>query len=122
MFAARSDKHALVVVCGRLALPSLIRYDLRLVLADLRRGDAPAMPRLPRKPSAPRPRGAVGAMAASLARRKAAREPRVVLTDPGGHPRTLEPEDPAAERVAGRRRAPADRRPGRSERLIWRRF
>jgi len=36
-------------------------------------------------------------MAASLARRKAAREPRVVLTDPGGHPRTLEPEDPAAE-------------------------
>ena len=54
------------------------------------------MPRLPRKPSAPRPRGAVGAMAASLARRKAAREPRVVLTEPGGHPRTLEPDDPAA--------------------------
>ena len=55
------------------------------------------MPRLPRKPSAPRPRGAVGAIGASIARRKAAREPRVVLTDPGGHPRTLEPEDPAAE-------------------------
>jgi hypothetical protein len=35
IFAARSDKHALVVVCGRFALPSLIRYDLRLVLADL---------------------------------------------------------------------------------------
>ncbi len=35
IFAARSDKHALVVVCGRLALPSLIRYDLRLALADL---------------------------------------------------------------------------------------
>jgi hypothetical protein len=35
IFAARSDQHALVVVCGRLALPSLIRYDLRLVLADL---------------------------------------------------------------------------------------
>jgi hypothetical protein len=35
VFAARSDRHALVVVCGRLALPSLIRYDLRLVLADL---------------------------------------------------------------------------------------
>jgi hypothetical protein len=35
VFAARSDTHALVVVCGRLALPSLIRYDLRLVLADL---------------------------------------------------------------------------------------
>jgi hypothetical protein len=54
------------------------------------------MPRLPRKPTAPRPRGAVGAMAASLARRKAAREPRVVLTDPGGHPRTLDADDPAA--------------------------
>jgi hypothetical protein len=35
IFAARSDRHALVVVCGRLALPSLVRYDLRLVLADL---------------------------------------------------------------------------------------
>jgi hypothetical protein len=35
VFAARSSQHALVVVCGRLALPSLIRYDLRLVLADL---------------------------------------------------------------------------------------
>ena len=35
VFAARSELHALVVVCGRLALPSLIRYDLRLVLADL---------------------------------------------------------------------------------------
>jgi hypothetical protein len=54
------------------------------------------MPRIPRKPTAPRPRGAVGAVAAGLARRKAAREPRVVLTDRGGHPRTLGPEDPAA--------------------------
>jgi hypothetical protein len=35
-------------------------------------------------------------MAASLARRKAAREPRVVLTDRGGHPRTLDPDDPSA--------------------------
>jgi hypothetical protein len=54
------------------------------------------MPRLPRKPTAPRPRGAVGAVAAGLARRKAAREPRVVLTDRGGHPRTLASDDPAA--------------------------
>ena len=54
------------------------------------------MPRLPRKPTAPRPRGAVGAVAAGLARRKAAREPRVVLTDRGEHPRTLAPDDPAA--------------------------
>jgi hypothetical protein len=55
------------------------------------------MPRIPRKPSAPRPHGAVGAMAASLARRKAAREPRVVLTDEGGQPRTLSHSDPATE-------------------------
>jgi hypothetical protein len=55
------------------------------------------MPRLPRKSPAPRPRGAVGAVAAGLARRKAAREPRVVLTDEGGHPRMLDPDDPAAE-------------------------
>jgi len=49
-----------------------------------------------RKAKPPAPRGAVGAVAASLARRKAAREPRVVLTQPGGHPRTLEPSDPSA--------------------------
>ena len=55
------------------------------------------MPRLPRKPTAPRPRGAVGAMAASLARRRAAREPRVVLVETNGAQRTLEPDDPAAE-------------------------
>jgi len=55
------------------------------------------MPRVPRKPTRFRPRGAVGAMAASLARRKAAREPRVVLTDEGGQPRTLSHSDPAAE-------------------------
>ena len=41
VFAARSDQHALVVVCGRFALPSLIRYDLRLVLGDLAGGDRP---------------------------------------------------------------------------------
>jgi hypothetical protein len=52
---------------------------------------------VPRKPAAPRPRGAIGNVAASLARRRAAREPRVVLTDRGGHPRTLDAGDPAAE-------------------------
>jgi hypothetical protein len=35
IFAARSEQHTLVVVCGRFALPSLIRYDLKLVLSDL---------------------------------------------------------------------------------------
>ena len=54
------------------------------------------MPRLPRKRSAPAPRGAVAAVAAGLARRRAAREPRVVLTDRGGQPRSLDPDDPAA--------------------------
>jgi hypothetical protein len=51
---------------------------------------------MPRKAKPPAPRGAVGAVAASLARRKAAREPRVVLTEPGGHPRTLDPSDPSS--------------------------
>jgi hypothetical protein len=35
VFAARSPSHAVVVVTGRFALPSLIRYDLKLVLGDL---------------------------------------------------------------------------------------
>jgi hypothetical protein len=38
VYAARSDHHAIAVVCGRFALPSLIRYDLRIVLADLSGG------------------------------------------------------------------------------------
>jgi len=54
------------------------------------------MPRLPRRPSAPRPRGAVGGVAATLARRKAAREPRVVVRDRGGNVRVLAPDDPLA--------------------------
>lgn len=39
VYAARSDQHAIAVVTGRFALPSLIRYDLRVVLADLAGGD-----------------------------------------------------------------------------------
>jgi hypothetical protein len=35
VFAARDDRHAIVLASGRLALPSLARYDLRVVLADL---------------------------------------------------------------------------------------
>ena len=65
------------------------------------------MPRLPRKPSAPRPHGAVGAVAATLARRREARAPRVVVRDRTGHARALDTsEDPdgralleAAERL-----------------------
>jgi hypothetical protein len=38
VFAARDDRHAIVLACGRFALPSLARYDLRMVLADLRDG------------------------------------------------------------------------------------
>ncbi len=33
--AARSDEHAVVAVCGRFALTALIRYDLKIVLAEL---------------------------------------------------------------------------------------
>ena len=40
VFAARDDHHAIVLACGRFALPSLARYDLRMVLADLS-GEAP---------------------------------------------------------------------------------
>ena len=35
VLAARSDTHAIVLVCGRLALPALVRLDLRMVLGDL---------------------------------------------------------------------------------------
>jgi hypothetical protein len=38
VFAARDDHHAIVLACGRLALPSLARYDLRVVLGDLGTG------------------------------------------------------------------------------------
>jgi hypothetical protein len=41
VYAARSERHAIAVVCGRFALPSLIRYDLRKVLADLAGGERP---------------------------------------------------------------------------------
>ena len=35
VFAARDDGHAIALVCGRFPLPSLVRYDLKRVLADL---------------------------------------------------------------------------------------
>jgi hypothetical protein len=35
VYAARDARHAIAVVVSRFALPSLIRYDLRLVLGDL---------------------------------------------------------------------------------------
>ena len=47
----------------------------------------------------PRPRGPVGAMSATLARRRAGREPRVVVRTERGELRTLAPEDPAARRL-----------------------
>ena len=46
-----------------------------------------------------RPRGPVGAMSASLARRRAGREPRVVVRTERGELRTLAPDDPAARRL-----------------------
>jgi hypothetical protein len=44
-------------------------------------------------------RGPVGAVSASLARRRALREPRVVVRQPNGELRTLAPDDPLAERL-----------------------
>jgi hypothetical protein len=49
-----------------------------------------------RRPSA---RGPVGAVNASLARRRARREPRVVVRTERGELRTLAPDDPAARRL-----------------------
>ena len=47
----------------------------------------------------PRSRGPVGAVSASLARRRALREPRVVVRSPHGELRTLALDDPVAERL-----------------------
>ncbi len=49
-----------------------------------------------RRPRTPHP---VGAMSASLARRRAGREPRVVVRSEQGELHTLAPEDPAARRL-----------------------
>jgi hypothetical protein len=54
------------------------------------------MPRLPRKPTAPRPYG-VGAVTAGWTRRRAAREPRVVIREANGQPRALSADDPRSE-------------------------
>ena len=40
--AARSAEHAVVAVCGRFALPALIRYDLKVVLGELGSTGGPA--------------------------------------------------------------------------------
>jgi hypothetical protein len=47
----------------------------------------------------PRARGPVGAVSASLARRRAMREPRVVVRTAEGELHTLAPEDPVAQRL-----------------------
>ena len=47
----------------------------------------------------PKTRGPVGAVSASLARRRAQREPRVVVRTEHGELRTLAPDDPVAERL-----------------------
>ncbi len=46
-----------------------------------------------------RRRGPVGAVSASLARRRAVREPRVIVRDESGRATTLVPGDPAARRL-----------------------
>jgi hypothetical protein len=35
VFAARDERHAIVLACGRFALPALARYDLKVVLTRL---------------------------------------------------------------------------------------
>jgi hypothetical protein len=45
--AARDEHHAIVAVCGRFALPALIRYDLKVVLAELAPGGSERPPARP---------------------------------------------------------------------------
>ena len=47
----------------------------------------------------PAKRGPVGAVSASIKRRRALKEPRVVVRERRGDLRTLAPEDPTAERL-----------------------
>jgi hypothetical protein len=47
----------------------------------------------------PSKRGPVGAVSASLARRRALREPRVVVRAENGELRTLAPDDPSAKHL-----------------------
>jgi hypothetical protein len=54
------------------------------------------MPRLPRKPTAPRPYG-VGAVTAGWTRRRASREPRVVVRVTAGQAQVLPAGDPRAQ-------------------------
>jgi hypothetical protein len=56
------------------------------------------MPRVPRRSTDPRGRGgAVGALTATLARRREARAPRVIVRDETGQPRALDvAHDPSA--------------------------
>jgi hypothetical protein len=42
VFLARDECHAIVIATGRFVLPSLARYDLRVVLSDLAGGKAAA--------------------------------------------------------------------------------
>jgi hypothetical protein len=42
VFVARDERHAIVIATGRFVLPSLARYDLRMVLTDLAGGKAAA--------------------------------------------------------------------------------
>ena len=64
VFAARSDAHAVVLVCGRFALPALVRFDLRMVLGDLAGAER-------RRVRRPRDASAGRRVSASLARRRA---------------------------------------------------
>jgi hypothetical protein len=44
VYASRDEHHAIVVVCGRFGLPALIRFDLKVVLAELAPGGGAASP------------------------------------------------------------------------------
>src|SRR3954453_10569918 len=57
VFAGRSSSHAVVLVCGRLALGALHRYDVRRVLGDLEDSGSDGPPRGNGPDASPDPRG-----------------------------------------------------------------
>ena len=123
VFASRTPRWTLAAVAKRGALSSLMLYDLRAVLGELEGGPpirrsasvAPAadeehgrggipMPELgrvkeKRKGPLSRAAGIAEGMAATVRRMQREREPRVLVYDPAGYARLIQPEARGHERI-----------------------
>ena len=105
VFAARVGRARaiVVVVRPRSRCPRVIRYDLRIALARPGAATRPAGRWMPRRRRRRRGRAGAAAAMARLARREAAREPRVVLARSGRTTaRTLDPRTPPPSAPGGR--------------------